>query len=146
MILDTTYLLPLARIGVKTDLLKAIADARVTKPSLDEVKVSLISLFELQAKATKLGIPPHHTAKAVNAILKALPVIPFYRADVIARAQELYNVLRDYVDSVIVATAVVLGEDLVTEDTVIHRHRGLIEREHGIRILKYDDLVSPSFR
>jgi len=45
MIVDTTYLLPLAGIGVDVDLLGAVVEGRA-RLSLDEVSVSLISLFE----------------------------------------------------------------------------------------------------
>ena len=56
MIIDTTYLLPLARIGVEADLLLAIAEKK-TRLNMGDLHVSLISLFELQAEAAKLRIP-----------------------------------------------------------------------------------------
>lgn len=65
MIIDTTYLLPLARIGVETDLLRAVVEGRVRRDvSLRNLKVNLISLFELQAKAAKLGVPPGGCCKS----------------------------------------------------------------------------------
>jgi len=54
MIIDTTYILPLAGIGVKAYLLRAAAEGSA-RVSLNELKLSMISLFELQAKAAKLG-------------------------------------------------------------------------------------------
>ena len=78
MIVDTTYLLPLARIRVRTDLLRMIVDGRVGEGiSLSDIKVSLISLFELQAKASKLGVRPKYVIDAVKAVLKAFPIIPY---------------------------------------------------------------------
>ena len=143
MIIDTTYLLPLARIGVKTDLLRAIVEGRTRRGiGLRDLKVNLISLFELQAKAAKLGIPPGDVARAVNTVLRALPVIPFYRADIIEIAHELRKVLVDYIDCVVVATAAALREDLVTEDRDIHSRREELEKSYGIEILSYRDLVS----
>ena len=73
MILDTTYLLPLARISVDTDLLKAIADGKVGW-KLEEVTVSMISIFELQAKAAKLMVPAEFVVDAVEAIFRAFKV------------------------------------------------------------------------
>lgn len=142
MIIDTTYLLPLARIGVKTDLLRAIAEGRARRGiGFRDLKVSLISLFELQAKAAKLGIPPRDVARAVNTILRTLSVIPFYRADIMGVAHELRKVLVDYIDCVIVATAAALREDLVTEDRDIHSRKEELEKSYGIKILSYRDLV-----
>ncbi len=141
MIIDTTYLLPLARIGVRHDLLRAIVEGRVQGVSLSKLGVSLISLFELQAKAAKLGIPPEHVARAVRAILKSFMVIPFYSTKIIETAHELRTLMSDYIDCVIVATAVVTGEDLVTEDTVIHENSEHIEKKYGIRVLSYNKLM-----
>ena len=57
MIIDMMYLLPLSGIAIPCDLLKAIAERR-TKVKIDfsDLKLSLISIFELQAKASKLSI------------------------------------------------------------------------------------------
>ncbi len=142
MIIDTTYILPLARIGVKTDLLRAIAEGRVRKSiGFCDLKLSLISLFELQAKAAKLGIPPKDVAKAVDVILRSFQVIPFYRTDIIEIAHELRKILDDYIDCIIVATAIALREELATEDRDILSRREELEKRFGIKVLSYQDLV-----
>lgn len=51
------YFLPLFDVGVKFDLLKAITEGRASI-GFSEIKLSLISIFELQAKTSKLNIPP----------------------------------------------------------------------------------------
>ena len=140
MILDSTYLLPLAGIDVSADLLTAIVENRA-RIKLEEVGVSLISVFELQAKASKLNVAPERVFRAVRAILKTFRVFPFYREDVLREAHFLRGVLRDYVDAVIVATAVAAGEDLVTEDSSIHENAAFIEEKYGIRVYGYEDLV-----
>ncbi len=142
MIIDTTYLLPLARIGVRTDLLRAVVEGNARGIRLEELKVSLISIFELQAKAAKLGIPPGDTARAVSVILRSFRVIPFYHGDIIKIAHELRETLNDYIDCVIVATAAAVREDLVTEDSNIHAHREEIEESYNIRIISYRDIVN----
>ncbi len=141
MIIDTIYLLPLSRIKVRTDLLRAIAEGRVEGIGFADLKVSLISLFELQAKASKLGIPPSNVSKAIDAVLRAFPVIPFYRSDVVEEAHRLRELLGDYIDGVILATAIVLEEDLATEDTQILSLRDTIEKHYGVKVLSYKDLV-----
>ncbi len=142
MIIDTTYLLPLARIGVKTDLLRAVVEGRVRREvSLQSFKVSTISLFELQAKAAKLGVPPGDVVRAINVILRSFQVIPFYKAEIVETAHKLRRILTDYIDCVIVATAVALREDLVSEDQAILSHREELEKKYGIRILNYQNLL-----
>lgn len=139
MIIDTTYLLPLARIGVRTDLLHAILKNRIPL-KLEELKVSLISLFELQAKTSKLGIPPSYVIKAIKVIRGYFTVIPFYEADVVEEAHKLKDVLGDYIDRVIVATAIHLREGLVTEDSEILSIRDLL-RKKGVNVMSFRDLV-----
>jgi len=142
LIIDTTYLLPLAKIGVKTDLLKAVIEGRIRgEVSLQNLKVSLISLFELQAKAAKLGVPPRNVTKAINVILRSFQVIPFYRAEIVETAYKLRKVLTDYIDCVIVATAITLREDLISEDQDILSHKEELEEKYGIRIHNYQNLL-----
>jgi len=144
LIIDTTYLLPLARIGVETDLLRAVVEGRVRRDvSLRNLKVNLISLFELQAKAAKLGVPPRTIVEAINVILRSFQVIPFYKAEIVETAHKLRRILTDYIDCVIVATAATLREDLVSEDQDILSHREELEKKYGIRILNYQNLLQP---
>ena len=142
MILDTTYLLPLVGIAVKTDLLKAIVEGRVKKRiSLYELKINLISLFELQAKASKLNIPSERVNKAVNIIVRSFHVIPFYQQEIIKYSYELNKIISDYIDCVIVATAISLGDELVTEDSIILSAKEEVEKKYGVSIYSYQDLV-----
>jgi len=140
LILDTTYLLPLARIGIDADLLDAIAKGHVDL-EIEDITVSLISIFELQAKAAKLKIPVRFTIEAVETIFAALRVEPFYEPAVIEISYDLRKMISDYVDCVVVATAVVLKEDLVTEDSVILNKRETIEETYSIKILCFKDLA-----
>ena len=49
--------------------------------------------------------------------------------------------LGDYIDRVIVASAVALREDLLTEDKDIHDSKGFIEEKYGIKVYRYSDFV-----
>jgi PIN domain nuclease of toxin-antitoxin system len=140
LILDTTYLLPLARITVDTDLLRVIADRKVSW-KLEDVTVSMISIFELQAKAAKLMVPTEFVVDAVKAIFGAFNVESFYRPEIIKVAYKVKKLIPDYVDCVIVATAIVLKEDLATEDSKILSNRGVVEEEYGVSTLSYKELV-----
>ncbi len=143
MIIDTTYLLPLARIDIRTDLLRAIVEKRTNIDlELNDLKISLISIFELQAKATKLGISPENISEAINVILNVFDTIPFYRADIIDTAYSLYrNYLNDYIDCIILATAIVLKESLITEDKRILSIKKRVKERYDIEIYSYDDLI-----
>ncbi|MCE4610394.1 MAG: PIN domain-containing protein [Desulfurococcales archaeon] len=141
MILDTTYLLPLAGISVDVDLLRGIVEGRLPL-DLSDVKVSLISLFELQAKAAKLDIPVERVVKAVEAIERAFTVVPFTIPEIIEISFSLRKaLLKDYIDSVIVATAIALKEPLATEDEDIHAIARVIEKKYGIKIYSYSRLL-----
>jgi len=140
LILDTTYLLPLAGIGVDTDLLKAVFEDKA-KLRLEDFSVSLISIFELQAKAAKLKVPVSTVLSAVKTITKVFKVVPFYDVEVIDKSFELRKHISDYIDCIIVATAIVLKKDLVTEDTLIHENKKLIKENYGVNIFDYKSLV-----
>jgi len=145
VIIDTTYLLPLARINVKYDLLKAIALGKLKiNLGFEDLKVSLISLFELQAKAWMMRVPLDYVLKAVNAIIRNFEIVPFYHSKVVNVTYELRDLLDDLIDRIIVATAVAFNEDLMTEDRDILSLRKLIAERYNISVLRYDDVALPS--
>lgn len=49
--------------------------------------------------------------------------------------------IQDYIDCIIVATAAVLKEDLVTQDTLILSNKGLINEKY-VRVLSYKNIVN----
>ena len=140
MIPDSTYLLPLAGVAVDTDLLGAILEGKVDV-RLEDISVSLISVFELQAKTAKLGVPASTVVRAIRFIMRAFNTVPFYRPEIVETSHELRKQIPDYIDCVIVATAIALKEDLATEDTLIHNMKKMVEETSGIRVLSYRDLV-----
>jgi len=140
LILDTTYLLPLARIAIDTDLLAAMARKKVDL-KLEDMTVSLISLFELQAKAAKLNIPAESAVRAAEAVLAAFRVEPFYRAEIVEASYELRRAIPDYLDCVIVATAIVLKEDLLTEDSLILAKAKAIGEKYNTKVLSFKDIM-----
>lgn len=142
MILDTTYILPLAQIGVETDLLAAIGKGKVDL-RLTDVAFSLISVFELQAKAAKLKVPVKSVTRAVDAIMSAFPTVPFYEPEIVEIAYKLRKTISDYVDCVIIATAISSKEDLVTEDSLVTHHKESLSRTYGLRVLSFKDFTQP---
>ena len=140
MIIDTTYLLPLARIKIDKDLLRAIADEKV-KLSFEDIRINEISIFELQAKAAKLMIPAKFVIEAIETILKAFKIERFHKPEIIEIANEIRRSIPDYIDCIIVATAVLTKESLITEDSLILSKREQIQKKHGIKILAFSELT-----
>jgi predicted nucleic acid-binding protein len=140
LIIDTTYLLPLSGIGVDTDLLRAAADNRISL-DFDDVSISMISIFELQAKAAKLGIPARLAVEATETINTVFRIEPFYNPKIIRTSQSLLGTLKDYIDCLIVATAIVLQENLVTEDTKVLAVKKFIKETYRIDIFTFKELL-----
>ncbi|MEM2733033.1 MAG: PIN domain-containing protein [Nitrososphaerota archaeon] len=140
MIIDTTYLLPLARIAIDTDLLEAIAKGRASL-KFEEIAINAISIFELQAKAARLLVPAEFVIKAVEVIINSFKTIPFYRNDIIELSYQLRTIISDYLDCVIVATAVAEKENLVTEDSLILAQADKLEKEYGIKVMSHKEVV-----
>jgi PIN domain nuclease of toxin-antitoxin system len=140
LILDTTYILPLAKIGVDTDVLLAIAE-RKTNLKISEMGVSLISIFELQAKAAKLRIPAEVVTKSIRSILDGFEVYSFSDPQVIELSFALRGHLDDYIDCVIVATAVSRHERLLSEDSRIWRRRKSLLEEYGLNVSRYREIL-----
>ncbi|MEM3608681.1 MAG: hypothetical protein QW238_07445, partial [Candidatus Bathyarchaeia archaeon] len=103
--------------------------------------VSLISIFELQAKAAKLMVPAEFVVKAVNVMLNAFKVESFYNPEIIKVSYELKKLIPDYIDCVVVATAITLKESLITEDSLILANAEVIKKEYGVNVLSFKDVV-----
>ena len=149
MIIDTTYLLPLARIEVNADLLRAIAEEKAAENvAFENLALSSISIFELQAKAAKLRVKPEYVSEAISSISENFRIEPYYSPSVIKTSFELRSMIPDYVDCIIIATAVALKEDLVSEDSKIHRKRNILQETFGVSVFRFHDLTKklPSVR
>ncbi|MHB8361496.1 MAG: PIN domain-containing protein [Thermoplasmataceae archaeon] len=115
MILDTTYLLPIVGIEVEADLFDAIENTR--KPvDFNSISISLISIFEIQAKTAKLGISWEITSQAVDELMKKFEIVPFFGNDIIKTSLEIRQEIPDYIDCIILATAICRKDSLMTED------------------------------
>jgi len=124
LLVDTTYLLPL--IGVKIreiprDFLTYLMDAG------HEVVVSEISLFELSAKGAKYvaqgDISSHRVLDGIRTLLYSgeIEVINVYDSTILDVALKIRSLLSDFIDCLIVSSAMNCCDILVTEDTDIHQ-------------------------
>lgn len=136
MIIDTTYLLPHARIRIDKDLLKAIADNKI-ELTLEDITINAISIFELQAKAAKFRVPANFVIEAGETILTAFRIEEFHKPKIIEIADEIRELIPDYIDCVIVTTAVLKKDYLITEESLILSRRDQIKQRYGINILNF---------
>jgi PIN domain nuclease of toxin-antitoxin system len=111
----------------------------------EDVTVSLVSILELQAKAARLNVPAKSTIKAIDAILSAFRVESFHKPAIIEASYELRRLIPDYLDCVIVATAITSKEDLATEDSLILAKKETLRRKYNVEVLSFKDIIgSPS--
>lgn len=139
MIIDTIYLLPLVGIKVESNLL-AMMDENEFDPQLEELSISLISVFEVQAKCAKLKIPEKVVLDGLDAILHGFTVEPFYEGSVVREAQRLREKFNDYIDCVIIATASTRKEHLLTEDSRILNEAQWIRQNCGVEVMDFRHL------
>jgi len=108
---------------------------------IEDVGISSISLFELQAKAAKLGVPAKYVVDAIETVSSVFRTEQIHNPKIIEIAASLLKWLGDYVDCLILATAVALKEDLVTEDSEIHNLKEKIKAEYGISVFNCKELL-----
>lgn len=128
IVLDTTYFLPIVGIKVKSDFFLALEKNEVFVDPRN-IHLSEITLFELQAKTAKLGVPPKRVSEGIKAIREAFSVIPFHDPEIIKISFRLRKILPDYIDCIILATAISREYTLLTEDTDIQSSEQAILKE-----------------
>jgi predicted nucleic acid-binding protein len=143
ILLDTTYFLPFAGISVRGIERDAVKRASAIG---HELFVSEMSLFELAAKGAKLvgdgSADPERVAQAVQSIStdEKLRKVRLYDEGVLPLAIALRPHNSDFIDCVILASAVSTCEILVTEDELLLRSNEIIKlvRKTNPRFLIYD--------
>lgn len=130
ILLDTTYLFPFAGINVRGIERGAIERASAAGHQLS---VSEMSLFELAAKGAKLvgdgSADAERLEQAVRSIVsdETLGKVRLYEEGVVPLAIALRRHNSDFIDCVILASAVLSGEVLVTEDELLLRSNEIIK-------------------
>ncbi len=110
------------------------------------ISVSQITLFELSAKGAKYVnngmLLPETVTKGIRAILynDEMELIPFHDSKLLLTSFELRNTLTDFIDCLIVATAINHCDALITEDEEIHQ----LTNKNGINELI--EATNPKFK
>ncbi len=122
ILLDTTYFLPI--IGVSIENLPDDIIIRILSKGY-EVYMSEITLFELSAKAAKYVIanklPITRVMKGFKVLMfdNRIHRVPLSHLKIISLALELRRLLPDYIDALIVSSALLFTNLLLTEDNDI---------------------------
>lgn len=147
LLLDTTYLLPVAGIGVegvRSDVLGAARDAGY------ETWICDISVFEVLAKGAKFATSGKADEERVNRAVQALlgdagiRKAGAYEDGVGRTAIRLRRYHRDFVDCLIIAAALEHCEGLVTEEEFKDEPDLVMfirERSPSFRVLKAKELA-----
>jgi len=123
ILLDTTYFLPVIGISVKNfprNIVVKLINKKCT------VLISEITLFEILAKGAKYAasnfLRAEKVIKGIRSLLYDDKVhkIPIYDTYVLLTALELRKLLRDFIDCLILSTAINYANILLTEDEDIH--------------------------
>ncbi len=109
---------------------------------VEDMGVSLVSLFELQAKAAKLGVPSRYVVEAIDTINHTFRVEPFFNPKIVETSSNLLKDLNDYVDCLILATAIASKEDLVTEDQKILGVSNEMKDRYGVNIVSSKEFLA----
>ncbi len=119
LLLDTTYFLP--TIGITIKGLPKEAPIKLMEEGY-EVFISDISIFELSAKGGKYiatGIlPPERAIKGIKSIVyeDSITKIPIHENKLLFTAFKLRGILKDFVDCLILSSAMNKCDMLITED------------------------------
>lgn len=130
VLLDTTYLLPVAGIQIKSIQSDTMKKARLLG---HELFVSEISFFELAAKGAKLAkdglVDRERLEEAVLSLIsdESLRKVGVYEGEPLSLAIDLRSHHYDFMDCLILASAMSVCEILVTEDELITSNDELVE-------------------
>lgn len=119
LLLDTTYLLP--AIGVSIKDLSRDAVVRLIQKG-HQISISNVSVFELSAKGAKHVAAGTLSAERVTRGIRAtvyderITVIPMHDSSVLLTAFKLRRLLSDFIDCVILSSAINHSDAIVTED------------------------------
>jgi len=143
LLLDTTYLLPAIGVSIK-DLLQDAPIELIKKGH--RISISDITIFELSAKGAKhitLGtLTAERVSRGIRAIVydDRIERIPVHDSSVLLTAFKLRRMLNDFIDCLILSSAINQCDSLVTEDGDIH---DLNEKREFQEILQ---IINPHFK
>lgn len=143
VLLDTTYLLPTVGVNVK-ELYKGIP-AEITRKG-HQVAISEITVFELSAKSSKFiakgELLPDRVTDGIRSLLydNTIEKVPVYGLEILLIAFKLRRLLNDFIDCLILSTAINNCDVLITED------REIVAQKKNKEYLSIVLAANPKFR
>jgi PIN domain nuclease of toxin-antitoxin system len=122
LLLDTTYFLPVIGISVK-NLPKDAPTKLMSKKH--QIFISDITIFELSAKGAKYAasglISPERISRGIRVLIynETIKIIPIHESTILHTAFKLRNILSDFIDCLILSSAINNCDALITEDNDI---------------------------
>jgi PIN domain nuclease of toxin-antitoxin system len=122
LLLDTTYFLP--AIGISVKELPKDAPIKLMQRG-HQIFISNITIFELSAKGAKYAasgtIAPERVTKGIKAIIynEAINTIEIHENTTLLTAFKLRGLLNDFIDCLILSSAINQCDALITEDNDI---------------------------
>lgn len=119
LLVDTTYLLP--AIGISIKELPRDAPIRLVAKG-HQISISDISIFELSAKGAKYitngTLTPERVMMGIRAIVydDAIDRISIHDSDILLTSFKLRRILADFIDCLILSSAINRCDALITED------------------------------
>ncbi|MCD6095993.1 MAG: PIN domain-containing protein [Thermoprotei archaeon] len=151
LLLDTTYFLPAIGISIKDIPQDAVI--RLIESGY-EVYISEITLFELSAKGAKYVVSrmlsPERVLRGLRAIIydNRVDRVPIYDTTILSTAFKIRSLLNDFIDCLILSSAINKANALVTEDDdilmLLHKKEfnSIIERLNSkFEIMTIKDLI-----
>ena len=151
LLLDTTYFLPTIGVSIK----EMQKDALLTIISKKhQIELSQITIFELSAKGAKYikenMLSPERVTRGLNAIIynDGIDIIPMHDTTILQTAFKLRNMLNDFIDCLILSSAMNNSEAIITEDNEIQNlkkntqfHNLVADLNPGFKILKLTEII-----
>lgn len=127
LLLDTTYLLP--AIGISVKGLPRDAPIELIDKG-HKIFISDISIFELSAKGAKHitagTLSSERVTKGIRAIVydETIETIPMHESTLLLTAFKLRGMLNDFIDCIILSSAINRCDALITEDNDMQKLKG----------------------
>ena len=151
LLLDTTYFLPTIGVSIKDMQKDALLTLMAKK---HQISMSQITIFELAAKGAKYvkegQISPERVTRGISAIIynDAIETIPMHDTTILQTAFKLRNMLNDFIDCLILSSAMNNSEAIITEDNEIQslkkntQFQNLIaDLNPGFKIIKLTEII-----
>jgi PIN domain nuclease of toxin-antitoxin system len=151
LLLDTTYFLPTIGVSIKELQKDALLTIMAKK---HQIAMSQISIFELSAKGAKYikedMLTPERVTRGLNAIIynDGIDIIPMHDTTILMTAFKLRNMLNDFIDCLILSSAMNNSEDIITEDNEIQSLKKnaeflnlVADLNPGFKILKLTEII-----